>query len=252
VDKMPALFVGHGSPMNAIDDNAYTRALAALAGRLPTPRAVVVVSAHYLTRGVGVTGNERPRTIHDFYGFPGELYEVEYPAPGDPGLAERTAELAGGVADQQWGLDHASWAVLRHMWPEADVPVVELSLDLTESPTTHYTRGSRLQELREEGVLVLGSGNLVHNLGAIDWRRPHGGYDWAEQFDAVAAELIEQRDDAALVDFATLPGAALSVPSLDHYLPLLYALACAPDEPATTVYEGLELGSVSMRCVMLG
>lgn len=252
MDRMPTLFVGHGSPMNAIDDNSYTRALTALAAKLPRPEAVLCVSAHYLTRGVGVTSSEHPHTIHDFYGFPGELYEVEYPAPGAPGLAEKASELAGGVPDPRWGLDHASWAVLRHMWPEADVPVVELSLDLSESPEAHYRRGTGLAELRDEGVLVLGSGNLVHNLGAIDWRRPHGGYDWAEQFDAAASELIEQRHDAALVDYASLPGGTLSVPSLDHYLPLLYALAAAPGEQPTTIYEGLEYGSVSMRCVLLG
>jgi 4,5-DOPA dioxygenase extradiol len=250
---MPTVFVGHGSPENAIADNAYTRSLTTLARTLPMPRAVLVVSAHYLTRGPDLTSAERPRTIHDFYGFPPELYEVEYPAEGSPTLAERAADLLGGVLDAHWGLDHASWSPMRHMWPDADVPTVELSLDLEMPAREHYELGRRLAELPDEGVLVLGSGNIVHNLRAIDWNRPHGGYAWCEAFDAAVADRLEERDDAALVDYAALPGGRESVPTPDHYLPLLYAAAAAgPDASAVTSYEALEMGSLSMRCVRFG
>jgi len=252
-DRMPALFVGHGSPENALADNAYTQHLARLGHDLPRPRAVLVVSAHYLTRGIGATADERPRTIHDFYGFPAPLYEVEYPAPGEPELAERIAGLLGGSAETGWGLDHASWSPMRHLWPEADIPTVELSLDLDMPAEEHYEVGSRLSGLADEGVLILGSGNIVHNLRAIDWERPNGGFDWNAEFDGAVAEALERRDDRALVEYTSLPGSTMSVPTADHYLPLLYCAAAAgADAPAVTTYEGLELGSVSMRCVRFG
>jgi 4,5-DOPA dioxygenase extradiol len=252
-DRFPTLFLGHGSPENAIADNAYTRMLAALAADLPRPRAILVVSAHYMTDGSALTSAQNPRTIHDFYGFPEELYEVRYPAPGDPQLAGEVAGLLGGTLDERWGLDHASWSPMRHMWPDADVPTVELSIDLRMPAREHYLLGRKLAELPDQGVLVLGSGNIVHNLGAIDWNRPHGGYAWCEQFDAAVAERLEARDDTALFDYAALPGGRQSVPTPDHYLPLLYAAAAAGTEvPATTVYEALEMGSLSMRCVRFG
>ena len=252
-ERLPTLFVGHGSPENAIADNAYTRALSRLAAELPRPEAVLAVSAHYMTQGPALTSAEQPRTILDFYGFPDELYEVRYPAPGDPGLAAEVAGLLGGVLDDRWGLDHGSWSPMRHLWPDADVPTVELSIDLDMPAAEHYALGRKLAELPERGVLVLGSGNIAHNLGALDWNSPHGGYDWCEQFDAAVWERLEARDDAALLDYAALPGGRLSVPTHDHYLPLLYAAAAAgPDAPAVTVYEGLEMGSLSMRCVRFG
>jgi 4,5-DOPA dioxygenase extradiol len=247
---MPTLFIGHGSPENALADNAYTQALSGLGRALPRPEAVLVVSAHYLTHGVAVTSAAHPRTIHDFYGFPRPLYEIEYPAPGSPALAEQVAGVLGGATDERWGLDHASWSPMRHVWPHADIPTVELSLDLRTPARDHYELGRALAGLRDEGVLVLGSGNIVHNLGAIDWDRPHGGYPWAEEFDARVASALAERDDATLVDYDSLPGGRESVPTPDHYLPLLYTAAAAgPDARASTVYEGLEMGSLSMRCV---
>lgn len=251
--RMPTLFIGHGSPENALADNAYTRHLTALAAHLPRPEAVLVVSAHYLTRGVATTAATHPHTIHDFYGFPEALGRITYPAPGAPALAEKVAAALGGVADGEWGLDHASWSPMRHMWPDADIPTFELSLDLRTPAAEHYALGQRLAELPDQGVLVLGSGNIVHNLRALDWNRPHGGYDWNVAFDAAIGAALDQRDDAALIDYDALPGGSLSVPTPDHYLPLLYAAAAAgKDAPVTTTYEGLEMGSLSMRCVKFG
>lgn len=251
--RMPTLFIGHGSPENALADNAYTRHLAALAADLPRPEAVLVVSAHFTSRGVAVTNAAHPHTIHDFYGFPEALGAIQYPAPGAPELAEKVADLLGGVGDAAWGLDHASWSPMRHMWPDADVPTFELSLDLRTPAAAHYELGQRLAELPHQGVLVLGSGNIVHNLRAIDWNRPQGGYDWSVAFDAAVGDALSRRDDAVLLDYHALPGGTLSVPTPDHYLPLLYAAAAAgPDSEAVTTYEGLEMGSISMRCVRFG
>lgn len=253
MSRMPTAFVGHGSPENALADNAYTRHLTELAATLPRPEAVLVVSAHYLTRGVALTSAAHPRTIHDFYGFPEELYHVTYPAPGDPSLAEEVAAVLGGEADAGWGLDHASWAVLRHCWPDASVPVIELSLDLGVSAAAHFELGTRLRELPDRGVLVLGSGNLVHNLRAIDWEAGDTGFEWAVEFDAAAARAIREREDARLVDYHSLPAAHLAVPTPDHYLPLLYAAAAAgPSAEATFTHTGMEMGSISMRCVRFG
>ena len=252
---MPVLFLGHGSPMNAIEDNAFTRSLARLADELPRPAAILVVSAHWLTPGeTRVLCAERPRTIHDFGGFPRELYEVRYPAPGAPEVAALVASLAEVEADDTWGLDHASWTLLRHMYPDADVPVLELSLDIAARPDAHVALAHQLLPLREHGVLVLGSGNLVHNLRAIDWEHPHGGYDWAVEFDEWARERILAGDTAALADYASLGEIArLAVPTNDHYLPLLYAMALRRnEEPVSFAYEGMELGSLSMRCVRVG
>jgi 4,5-DOPA dioxygenase extradiol len=249
-ERMPTLFIGHGSPENATADNAYTRHLTALGRELPTPEAVLVVSAHYLAPASRTTAQAAPRTIHDFYGFPAPLYDVEYAAPGSPELAERIAIALGGAPDHQWGLDHAAWSPMRHLWPDADVPTVELSLDLDAPAREHYELGRRLGDLREQGVLVLGGGNIVHNLGAIDWNRPVGGWEWCEAFDRSVAGALEHRDDEALIDYAALPGGALSVPTPDHYLPLLYCAAAAGrDAEARTTYEGLEMGALSMRCV---
>jgi len=253
--RMPALFIGHGSPMNAIETNAFTRALSSLAEELPRPVAILVVSAHWLTRGeTRVLSAVQPRTIHDFYGFPSELFAMEYPAPGSPGFAHATAELCGATCDDSWGLDHASWAVLCHMYPGADVPVFELSLDIDAAPARHVEIGRQLATLRDRGVLVLGSGNLVHNLRAIDWDNPHSGFDWAEEFDAWAAECIAAGDADGLADYESLGRVAqLAVPTNDHYLPLLYTMALKrDDESVSTVYEGMEYGSISMRCVRVG
>jgi 4,5-DOPA dioxygenase extradiol len=251
--RMPAAFLGHGNPMNALDHNRYTEAWQALGESVGRPTGVVAISAHWYINATAVTAMAQPRTIHDFYGFPEELYEVEYPAPGAPHLAADLAGVLGGGVDQRWGLDHASWSPMRHMWPDASIPTVELSIDLRMPAREHYGLGRKLSELPDQGVLVLGSGNIVHNLGALDWDHPHGGYEWCAAFDAEVAERLENRDDAALIEYATLPGGRQSVPTPDHYLPLLYAAAAAgTDVPARTVYEGLEMGSLSMRCVLFG
>ena len=207
---MPALFVGHGSPMNAIEDNAWRRAWAAAARAIPRPKAVLCVSAHWETAGVAVSASGRPETIHDFYGFPDELFAVEYPAPGDPALCETVAALvksAPVALDPDRGLDHGAWSVLCAMYPDADVPVVQLSLATRRPAAFHYALGRELAPLRDQGILVLGSGNIVHNLGVIDFRR-RGGYDWAVRFDRAVRERILARDHAALVDYETLDAAA--------------------------------------------
>lgn len=252
---MPALFLGHGSPMNAIDENPFTRSLTALGRDLPRPSAVLVVSAHWLTPGdVRVLCIDRPRAIHDFYGFPRPLYEVRYPAPGAPGEARATAALAGAGCDGEWGLDHASWAVLRHVYPEADVPVYEMSLDVAASPAYHVELARRLAPLRERGVLILGSGNVVHNLYLLDWSGSGKPYDWALEFDAWVAERVLAGDVDGLAAYESLGEvAALAAPTNDHYLPLLYAMALRkPDEDVSFTFEGIDLGSVSMRCVRVG
>jgi 4,5-DOPA dioxygenase extradiol len=252
-DRMPAVFIGHGSPMNVVEDNSYTRDLAVLAASLPRPEAVLVVSAHWLTEGTEVLCDEFPRTIHDFYGFPEELYDIQYVAPGAPEVAEEVATLAGVACGTGWGLDHASWAVLEHMYPDADVPVLELSVDMTAPAEAHYALGRRLGPLRDRGVLVLGSGNLVHNLSAVSWEEDAQPYDWAVDFDAWAAARLAEGDHAALVDYSSGPGARMAVPTPDHYLPMLYVLGTqAPDEALTTTHEGFQNASVSMRCFRVG
>lgn len=252
---MPALFVGHGSPMNAIEDNAFTRAWRTVAAEIPRPRAILCVSAHWQAEGPRVTALEQPRTIHDFYGFPPELFRVEYPAPGAPWLAERVVALGaahGVTPDRGWGLDHGAWSVLVRMYPAADIPVVQVALDTGRSPAEHFALARSLRPLRDEDVLVLGSGNVVHNLRLIRWE--DSAYDWATEFDAKVARRIEQQDDAALVDYRSLgPGAALAVPTDEHYLPLLYVLAQRdPGDAVQFFAEGVTLGSISMRSLRVG
>lgn len=254
-ERMPALFLGHGSPENAVADNAFTESLSALGRDLPRPAAILVVSAHWLTHGTRVLCVREPRTIHDFYGFPPELYAIEYPAPGGVEYARAARETLGDAAcDSAWGLDHASWAVLRHAYPHADVPVFELSLDLTAPPQAHYDLARRLAPLRDRGVLVVGSGNVVHNLRAVVWDDGAPAYDWAVEFDRWVAERLLDGDDAALVGYESLGAVAdLAVPTNEHYLPLLYAAALRDaGEPLTFTHEGIDLGSVSMRCVRIG
>ena len=251
---MPVLFLGHGNPMNALADNAFTRALGALGAELPRPAAVLCVSAHWMTQGdTRVLTAEKPRTIHDFYGFPPELYEVRYPASGSPQVAEAAGALTGALADADWGLDHGAWTVLVHLWPDADVPVLELSIDMAAPPEAHLELGRRLVPLRDHGVLVLGSGNIVHNLRAIDWEHPDAGYDWAVEFDGWVRDRLLDGDTEALAAYLDAGRAAqLSVPTPDHYLPLLAAAGAADGDSAAFVYEGMELGSLSMRCVRWG
>ena len=257
--RLPAVFLGHGNPMNALQDNAWTRAWAALgAGLAPRPRAVLAISAHWYIPGTAVTAMAAPRTIHDFGGFPRELFAVRYPAPGDPALAARVAGLLDPLeveADQSWGLDHGTWSVLRHVFPQADVPVVQLSIDETRPPAFHYELGTRLRPLRDEGVLILGSGDVVHNLEAYAWgRRPAQPYDWALRFESAVRERLAGSDRATLVDYPALgEDALLSVPTPEHYLPLLYVLgASAPEDSLTFPTEGIDGGSVSMLAVRFG
>ena len=257
-ERMPAIFVGHGNPLNALLHNAYTRAWAALGAGIARPSAVLAISAHWYVRGVAVTAMPAPRTIHDFGGFPRELYDVQYPAPGSPELASRVQELLSPqpvTLDEQWGLDHGTWSVLLHVFPEADVPVVQLSIDETRPARFHYDVGSRLRSLREEGVLVLGSGDIVHNLHAYAWgRHDVAPYDWALRFEARAREWIESAEHEPLIGYEALGrDALLAVPTPDHYLPLLYVLGAAtPGERVSFPVEGMDGGSVSMLAVRIG
>lgn len=256
--RMPALFIGHGSPMNAIQNNNYTKILQTLGTTISKPKAIVVISAHWMTEGTWVTEMTRPKTIHDFYGFPQELHKIQYPAPGSPGTAKLIQELVSYPkihGDQEmWGLDHGTWAVLRHIYPNADVPVLQLSLDLAQPPQYHFNLGQQIAKLRDNGVLILGSGNLVHNLRQIRWEPNAKPYDWAVEFDEwVKKKLINRDFGAVMHDFHNSTAGKLSVPTLDHYYPLHYILGAAHDSDALTFeYEELQNGSISMRSFRLG
>ena len=256
--SMHALFIGHGSPMNAIEPGPATAAWRALAAALPRPRAILCVSAHWLTRGTGVTAMLQPQTIHDFYGFPQALFDCQYPAPGDPALAQRVQLLLAPtrvIADQEWGLDHGTWSVLLHMYPAADIPVVQLSLDGTLTNAQHYELAQRLQPLRDEGVLILGSGNVVHNLRLMQRVSDAPAAAWASGFENTERDAIATHDHAALVDYENRFGEAarLSVPTPEHYLPLLYVLAQRrPAEAVGVPYMGIENSSLSMLCAQVG
>jgi 4,5-DOPA dioxygenase extradiol len=258
-DRMPVLFVSHGSPMNAIEDNAWSRGFRNLARLVPTPEAILSISAHWYVSGTFVTGDERPKTIHDFGGFPDALHRMRYPAPGDPALAERVVRLLGEAPASlrdDWGLDHGTWSVLHHLRPAADVPVVQLSVDARLAPPDHLARGRALAPLRDEGVLVMASGNITHNLrhafasgGGGDAPTP----SWASAFDADVARALEQHDTAFLVRALDTEAGRLSHPTPDHYLPLLYAVgASEPGDAVRFPITGFDLGSLSMRTVLLG
>jgi len=255
---MPAVFFGHGNPMNTLMRNGYTEGWAALGAEIPRPRAVLCVSAHWYIRGTAVTAMPAPQTIHDFGGFPQELYEVQYPAPGDPDLARHVQRLLAPTPvglDQRWGLDHGTWSVLCHVFPQADVPVLQLSIDGTQPAAFHYETGRRLAPLRDEGILVIGSGNLVHNLHAYSWGgRPVEPFDWAVRFERQARELLLAGDDGPLIAYETLGhDAMLSAPTPDHYLPLLYVLALRRQgEQVRFPVEGFDGGSISMLAVRVG
>jgi 4,5-DOPA dioxygenase extradiol len=263
-EKMPALFIGHGSPMNIILDNDFTRSLAELGRTLPRPRAIMVISAHWLTDGTYVTCTGKPRTIHDFYGFPDELYRIGYPSPGAPDFAKSvtgSVKMTGIKCNNDWGLDHASWAVLKHMYPEAEIPVFEMSLDYSfndwhpKALRYHYDLASELLELRKNGVLIIGSGNIVHNLRLIDFShidaRPYG---WAVEFDDFVKSNLLDWNPEALINCEKMGGAAsYSVPTLDHYLPMVYVIALrGDDDHITFTHEGFQHGSISMRCFRIG
>jgi len=255
---MPALFLGHGNPMNAIQQNAWTQSWTAIGNMLPRPKAILCVSAHWYLPATAVTAIERPRTIHDFGGFPPELYSVRYPAPGSPELAARVVQLLEPLdvaMDRSWGLDHGTWSVLMHVYPKADIPVVQLSIDEAKAASWHFETAKKLAPLRDEGVLIVGSGNLVHNLHTYSWgNRAVEPYDWAERFEALARKTISRADFVRLVDYESLGrDAMLSVPTPDHYLPLLYVLAQhRPDDAVSFPVEGFDGGSISMLAVRLG
>jgi len=252
---MPVAFFGHGSPMNTLDRNRYTEAWRKVGDSIPTPKAIVCVSAHWYTEGTAVTAMSRPRTIHDFYGFPQALFDIQYPAPGQPGIARRVRDLLAPVdvaLDDSWGLDHGTWSVLKHAYPKADIPVIQLSIDGTQPPQFHYDIARRLAPLRDEGILVTGSGNVVHNLRLM---RPGAQpFDWAVRFNESIREALAARDHATLIDFEKLGAdARLSVPTPEHYLPLLYVAGLQrEDESMTFPVDGYDLGSVSMLTAVAG
>lgn len=253
---LPSVFFAHGSPMNALADNRYTRAWRAFGERV-RPRAVLAISAHWVTRGTAVTAMARPRTIHDFGNFPPALFEVEYPAPGDPWLARRVQELLRPTRvtpdHDQWGLDHGTWSVLRHVYPEADVPVVQLSLDAALTSRGHYELAQRLHPLLGEGVLIAGFGNVVHNLQRLDWNEAAAPAPWGEHFNRRVDDALRSRDHAALVDPVDDEATRLSVPTPEHYWPLLYALAQqGQDERAQMLIDGIEHASIGMLSVLFG
>jgi 4,5-DOPA dioxygenase extradiol len=255
--RMPALFVGHGSPMNTLTDNRCTQAWRRIGQALPRPLAILAVSAHWYMPQLAVTAMAEPETIHDFYGFPQALFEFEYPAPGSPALAARVRDLLQPFevdADMSWGIDHGSWSVLAHLFPAADIPVVQLSIDRSRPAQFHYDLGKRLAPLRDEGVLILGSGNVVHNLGMLAWDRPDAAFDWAQRFEQAVKDRLARRDHAPLVSWDSLdPQARLAVPTPEHYLPLLYAIATQQDDEAVSFpVDGIEMGSLSMLTVALG
>lgn len=258
--RMPVIFAGHGSPMTAFEDNHYTRGWAALVNGLK-PKAVLCISAHWCTNGTGVTAMPSPRTIHDFGGFPDALYKFQYPAPGGPALAQQVSDLLSAyhvALDQQWGFDHGCWAVLKHMYPHADVPVVQLSLDVRRDARTHYQMGAALKSLRDDGVLILGSGNVVHNLRQIDFANPERAYPWAVQFNNHVQHCIETRNHDAVIDYEeaeeSLRVAAIhAVPTPDHYWPLLYVLGASDENDEITIsLNEVVMGSISMMSVKLG
>ena len=251
---MPVVFVGHGSPMNAIEDNAFHRSWAELGRRLPRPKSILCVSAHWETRGVGVTAMEMPKTIHDFFGFPQALFDVRYNAPGDPALARRTAALLAAhnpVLDKEWGLDHGAWSVLVAMYPKADIPVVQLSIDTSKPGAYHYAIGQALKPLRDEGVLILGSGNIVHNLRLFDFRAATT-LDWAVRFDTQVKERIAARAHADLIAFETMGAdARLAIPTAEHYLPLLYVLGAQDAHERAAFFNESVVSAISMTSVVI-
>jgi 4,5-DOPA dioxygenase extradiol len=262
--KMPVLFLGHGSPMNAIEDNQFSRGWTNVAQTLPRPKAILCISAHWETDGARVTAMDKPRTIHDFGGFPRELYEVQYPAPGSKWLAQEVKNAVKKAAvtfDSEWGLDHGCWSVLSRMYPEADVPVIQLSMDTSRPAQEHYDVAQELAPLREQGVLIIGSGNIVHNLGLVEFRgnspedfnKPFG-FDWAIEADELFKKLINDSRHDKLVDYQSLGKAVgLAVPTPEHYLPMLYVLALKRDNESVTFFNDVPVaGSLTMTSVVIG
>jgi len=254
--RMPAAFIGHGNPMNALGNNRYTQAWQQFGQAVPRPRAIVVISAHWYFNATAVTAMARPRTIHDFYGFPQELFDLQYPAPGLPELADEVAEVVKptwvGADIDQWGFDHGTWAVLRHAFPDASIPVVQLSLNAFKDFDYHLELGRRLGSLRESGVLIIGSGNIVHNFPALDPDLPDEGYDWAVRFDEAARGVLQGSDPTEVAALDAHPDYRHAVPTPEHYLPLLYIAGIADGEPMRVLVEGHQAGSCSMAAYTVG
>jgi 4,5-DOPA dioxygenase extradiol len=257
---MPVLFIGHGSPMNGIEDTEFSRRWTQMAKEIPTPSAVLVVSAHWFTRGTQITAMEFPRTIHDFGGFPKELFAVQYPAPGNPLLAKETASLlhsANVELDHDWGLDHGTWTIIRHMYPAANIPVLQLSIDFTKGPQYHYDLAKELHALRKKGVLIVGSGNMVHNLRMVAWDRVNDAeyaYDWTLQINNKFKQLIEEGDYKPLINYSSLgKEAMLAIPTPEHYLPLMYTLGLKNNRDNVSFFNDKAVGgSLTMTSVKIG
>ncbi|RAR70117.1 4,5-DOPA-extradiol-dioxygenase [Flavobacterium aciduliphilum] len=258
--QWPVLFIGHGSPMNGIEDNEFSRTWAQLGKDIPKPKAVLVISAHWLTTGTHITAMEHPQTIHDFGGFPKELFEVQYPAKGCPELALETKNLITMTPvglDHEWGLDHGTWTIVRHMYPKADIPVLQLSIDYNKPASYHYDLGKQLLALRKKGVLIIGSGNMIHNLRMVAWDKlsePEYGYDWANEMNTLFKEKLRDRDFQSLVSYEKLGSAAkLAIPTPDHYYPMLYALGlCKKNESISFFNDKLVGGSLNMTSIKIG
>ncbi len=257
---MPVLFIGHGSPMNGIEDNGFSRNWKAMGQQIPKPAAVLVISAHWFTKGTKITAMEFPKTIHDFGGFPRELFEVQYPAPGHPALARETAGLLKSAKvelDHDWGLDHGTWTVVRHMYPGADIPVFQLSIDYTKGPQWHYELSRELLALRRKGVLIIGSGNMVHNLRLVAWDRlgeDNFGFDWATGINEQFKSLITSGNHQPLINYSSLGRPAqLAIPTPEHYLPLLYTLSLQTSRDSVSFFNDKAVGgSLTMTSVKLG
>jgi len=256
----PVLFIGHGSPMNGIEDNVFSQQWKAQVKDLPTPKAVLVISAHWLTRGTAITAMEQPKTIHDFGGFPEELFAVQYPAAGNPELAAETKKLVTKTAvglDHEWGLDHGTWTVVRHMYPNANVPVLQLSIDYSQPAQYHYELAKELRALRKKGVLLIGSGNMVHNLGMVAFDKlsvPNYGYDWAIEANDIFKKLVQEKDHQSLINYMTLgKSIQLSIPTPDHYFPLIYTLGLSNESDNIQLFnDQLVGGSLNMTSVQFG
>ncbi|KQR71903.1 4,5-DOPA dioxygenase extradiol [Pedobacter sp. Leaf176] len=257
-DLMPTIFIGHGSPMNGIENNEFSQSWADLAKNIPVPKAVLVVSAHWYTHGTFVTAMDFPSTIHDFGGFPQALFDVQYPAPGDSKLAAEIPDLVNTTSvglDHDWGLDHGTWTVVKHMYPNANIPVLQLSIDYTKSPGQHYEIAQEIYALRKKGVLVLGSGNMVHNLRMLSWEMINGGgYDWANEMNGKFKNLIANGDHKPLIDYRNLGSAAmLAIPTPEHYLPLIYTLGMKQDSEEVSFFNDKAVGgSLTMTSVLVG
>ena len=253
--RMPVLFIGHGNPMNAIEDNEFSRAWKSAGNALPRPKAILCISAHWESKGTQVTAMEKPRTIYDFYGFPPELYAARYSAPGSPELAKHIQNLVkpGDVElDQNWGLDHGTWSVLMRLFPEADIPVIQLSLDVHKNTQEHYDLGRQLKVLRDEGVLILGSGNIVHNLRMVSWDK--SAFDWAVEFDGLIKQWILEHNHEPIIHYQKQgTAAALAINSAEHFKPLLYTLSAGdPSESIKFFADKVTMGSISMRAIQIG